>query len=403
MSTVVQINAVGNFGSTGKIMEGIGIIAQQRGWKSCVAYAERYSSPSTLCSYLIATKFQCCLSAVHTMLTDRHGFANVRETQRLVNWLDAIKPDVIHLHNIHSYYLNIERLFQYIREHDIPVVWTLHDCWAFTGHCSHFIKVGCEKWKTQCFDCPLTHAFPKSLYFDQSRKNFEDKKRIFCSVSNLHLVTVSRWLGDMVGMSYLKNIDIRIINNGVDFSKFKPSDSSALCEKYHLYGKDVLLGVSTDWCRAKGLYDFKILSDKLPDNYVVVLVGMTSKLIKEFEKTKILCIKQTQNVQELVEWYSIAMAVLNISYAETFGLPIVACGTPGIVYNDTALPELVDEKTGFIVEPSDIDGIISAVKMISNNGKQSYEEACIKRAHKLYDKNERYNDYVDLYEEIIRK
>lgn len=406
MPTILQVNAVSNFGSTGKIMENIGNTALKCGWKSYVAHGGRYSLKSTHQSFLISSISKNRIAALHTLLTDRHGYALAKETNRFIKWVESIKPDIIHLHNIHSYYLNIKVLFEYLSTKEIPIVWTLHDCWAFTGHCSHFVSINCQKWKNGCHNCLLSHKFPKSLFRDQSKRNYADKKRLFTAPRQLTIVTVSEWLGNLAKESFLSKYPVKVINNGIDLKSFTPQTSSALRERNNLENKFILLGVSTDWCKAKGLEDYVRLREMLPEHYQIVLIGMRQEQIKKYRQLGLICLPRTENINELAEWYSTADVVTNLSYAETFGLPIVegfACGTPAIVYNDTALPELITSETGLLVEPGDLQGVVEAVQRIEKLGKNLFSPHCIARAREKYDKERNYERYIDLYESMMNK
>lgn len=405
MSKVIQINTVANYGSTGKIMEAIGLMAKSEGWDSKIAVGGRYSLPSKLETYTISSINQCRISAMNSMLTGRHGFANHFETRKFLSWLKDEKPNIIHLHNFHSYIVNIELLFNYLAASKTPVVWTLHDCWPFTGHCSHFINIKCYKWKDVCYDCPKTHSFPKSLFFDRSRQNYLDKKRLFTSVNNLSLVTVSHWLGSMVEQSFLGKYQVNVILNGVDLKRFKPTETHVKT-KFNLDNKIVLLGVSTDWGKAKGLYDYVRLRKELSDDFAIVLIGMTPQQIKEIQPSGIVCLEKTQDVDELVAWYNAADMVLNISYAETFGLPVAegyACGKPAIVYDNTALSELIVPDVGIKVPTGDITELVKAIEVVAAKGANGFVEPCRKRAESLYDREKNYKQYIELYNKAISK
>lgn len=402
MPKIIQVNAVSNYGSTGKIMEAIGLQARDSGWVSKIATGGRYSCESKLESYQVSSISQNRVAALHSMLSGRHGLSNVRETKLFIEWLKAERPDVIHLHNIHSYYLNYKLLFEYLAESSIPTIWTLHDCWAFTGHCSHFIGHDCYKWKTGCHNCPAIHVFPKSLFFDRSVSNYHEKKQSFTSVDKLHLVTVSRWLGDCVKDSFLGGYPLAVISNGVDLNIFKPAPSGIRAQ-YGLEGKKIILGVSTDWCRAKGLYDYVELRKALSDDFAIVLVGMTEKQIKTFSPAGIVCLPKTRSQIELVEWYNAADVVLNISYAETFGLPVAegfACGTPAVVYDNTALSELISPDTGLKVPTGNIIALTEAIHDIFDSS-QITSGSCRRRAELLYDKRKNYSKYLELYKAVL--
>jgi len=401
---LLQINSVVNSGSTGRIAEEIGQIAIAAGWESYIAYG-RHARTSQSELIKIGSDWDIRMHGLQTRLFDKHGLASIAATREFVKQIKKIKPDIIHLHNIHGYYINIEILFRYLKDANIPVVWTFHDCWPMTGHCAYFTFVECEKWKTQCFSCPQKKDYPGSFFLDRSKQNYTQKRKLFTSVNNITIVPVSNWLGEIVKQSYLKDYPIRVINNGIDVNVFSPQRGDGIRLKYGLADKFILLGVATAWGRRKGLHDFIELSKTLKDDEIIVLVGLKEDQIKILPEN-IIGITRTESTQELAEFYSSADVVMNISYEETFGLTTVegfACGTPGIVYNTTASPELVDDSTGLIVDPGDIKGLVKAISQIKEKGKQSYSEACVKRAHRLYRKEDRYREYIELYEELLNK
>jgi len=404
MKTLLQINTVVNSGSTGRIAEEIGQTVKLSGWKSYIAYG-RHARTSQSELIKIGSDWDIMMHGLQTRLFDRHGFASIAATRKFVKQIKKIKPDIIHLHNIHGYYINIEILFRYLKDANIPVVWTFHDCWPMTGHCAHFTFVGCDKWKTQCYECPQKKDYPSSYFLDRSKQNHKQKRKLFTSVNDITIVPVSNWVGEILKQSYLKDYPIRVINNGIDVNVFSPQSGDGIRLKYGLADKFILLGVATEWGRRKGLHDFIELSKTLKDDEIIILVGLKEDQIKILPEN-IIGITRTESTQELVEFYSSADVVMNISYEETFGLTTVegfACGTPGIVYNTTASPELVDDSTGLIVDPGDIKGLVKAITQIKEKGKQSYSEACVKRAHRLYRKEDRYREYIELYEELLNK
>lgn len=403
MKTLLQINVVVNSGSTGRIAEEIGQTAMAQGWKSVIAFG-RNKRPSQSELIKIGTDWDMRIHGLQTRLFDRHGLASKSATKKLVRQIEKINPDIIHLHNIHGYYLNIEILFHFLMQANIPVVWTLHDCWSITGHCVYFDYAGCEKWKTECTHCPQKTTYPASYFIDRSSKNFKLKKELFTSVPDLTLVPVSNWLATILKESFLKNTPVKVIHNGINTEIFQPSSDQTIRSKYNLKNKFILLGVASVWSPRKGLQDFIELSKKLSADFQIILVGLSKKQIKLLPNN-IIGIERTESIDELVQLYSNADVVLNISYEETFGMTTVegfACGTPGIVYNATASPELIDNSTGIVVEKGDINGLISAISKIKEKGKTFYTEACVKRAHQLYNKEDRYQEYLNLYNELLK-
>ncbi|MDY6388251.1 MAG: glycosyltransferase [Fibrobacter sp.] len=306
--------------------------------------------------YKMTNSLDVAIHGVYSRFSDRTGFASSTVTRRLVAWLSKIKPDIIHLHCIHGYYLNIKILFDYIRQNNIRVVWTQHDCWTFTGHCAYFDAVGCEKWKTGCFDCPQLNTYPKA-FVDNSKKNWLEKKSFFSGL-NIQIVTPCEWLKKKIEQSFLGCYPIKVIYNGIDLSKFKKIDSEDTKKRLGLLGKDVILGVASEWTERKGMKDFIALDNMIDHSkYQILLVGVTKKQQRDLPST-IRSIERTENVQELVKIYSTASVFFNPTYEDNFpttNLEAIACGTPVVTYRTGGSPESV-EKTGcgFVVEKGDL-------------------------------------------------
>lgn len=404
MHTLLQINVTANQGSTGRIAEEIGQTAIKNGWSSYIAYG-RYKNISQSHLIKIGNRWNIYVHVLFTRIFDFHGLLSKRATRKLIHKIKEISPDIIHLHNIHGYYINYPILFKYLKKSGIPVVWTFHDCWSFTGHCAHFESVHCEKWISQCEKCPLKKTYPASCLFDRSKKNYKDKKKYFNSIDNLTIVPVSRWLENKVKCSFLKENKIKMIYNGIDLSLFKPTYNKNLIASLSIKDKFVLLAVAASWSASKGLYDYYELSKKINKDEVLILVGLTQKQLKNLP-AGIIGLERTESVKKLAVLYTMADIVLNLSYAEALGLTTIeglACGTPSIVYNATASPELITEETGAIVEPSDIKGVLSSIKKIKMKGSQSYAINCRKEVVERFNKEDRYNDYINLYNQILSK
>ena len=399
---LLQINSVVNSGSTGRIAEEIGQTAIAAGWKSYIAYG-RNDRPSQSELIKIGNDWDIKMHGFQTRLFDRHGLGSRSATKELVEKINKISPDIIHLHNIHGYYINIEILFNYLQNSNIPVVWTFHDCWPITGHCAHFTFVGCEKWKTHCNNCPQQKNYPSSWIVDRSEKNFQLKKELFTSLPNLTLVPVSKWLSGILEESYLQHYPLNVIHNGINTEVFKLSADNDFRIKYHLENKFILLGVATSWGSKKGLYDFIELSKLLKTDYQIVLVGLTKKQIEQLPDN-ILGMERTESVKELAEIYSASDVFVNPTYEDSFpttNLESLACGTPVITYKTGGSPEAIDELTGIVVEQGNIGKLIDAINKVKDKGKQSYSEACVNRAQRLYKKEDRYQEYIDLYGSLL--
>jgi glycosyltransferase involved in cell wall biosynthesis len=400
---ILQINTTVNSGSTGRIAEDIGRAAIILGSQSYIAaaYTQRPSESNII---KIGSDFDRKLHGVKSRLFDRHGFGSAQSTKELVSRIREISPDIIHLHNIHGYYLHIRILFDFLKEVQLPVVWTFHDCWPFTGHCSHFENIGCEKWKTLCHNCPKKGAYPASWGIDNSKNNFTDKKKIFNELENLHIVAPSNWLASMVQSSFLKNYPTHVIHNGIDIGIFKPNKSELIKARLGFNGKQVILGVANVWQASKGLGDIILLSKLLSKNQIIVLVGATKHQIARLPPN-IIGISRTENISTLVDIYSNSDVFINPTYSDNFpttNIEALACGTPVITYNTGGSPEAIDQQTGFVVEKGDIKMLNEKIQFILREGKNHYFANCRQRAEQLFNKNDRNGDYLKLYESLLK-
>lgn len=391
---VLQINIFGNL-STGRIASDISKVLTSQGHDSVVAFA-RNSIREDVKHIRIGTQLDVLVHGVMARLTDRAGFFSSAATQKLVQQIEKYKPDIVHLHNLHGYYLNIEILFDYLKKKQIPIVWTLHDCWPYTGHCCYYSVANCAKWQSGCDNCPSKKSYPASLLMDQSRRNYADKKKIF-SGANMVLVPVSYWLGDEVRKSFLKDYPIHVIQNGVDLNVFKPT-ANQIKEKYGIRNK-LILAVSSSWHDPrKGLADLVKLSERIDRSYQLMIVGIEDKESKSLPSS-IICLNRTDSVEELAQIYSAADVFVNASVEETFGLPTVeamACGTPVIVYRATAIPEVVTDATGFVVEPHDIDGIVERLPLC-----EALDKNEIVQHAQQYSKECMMDEYLHVYKKQI--
>ena len=405
MPTLLQISIEVNSGSVGRIAEQIGETILENGWSSYITYA-RNNNPSKSEVIKIGNKFDLYRHGLETRIFDSHCLSSKSATEDLIHVIKKIKPDIIHLHHLHGYFINIELLFNYLKESEIPIVWTFHDCWSFTGHCAHFDFVGCEKWKTECHHCEQKKEYPASLIFDRSRQNYIDKKKIFNSVTNLTIVSVSNWLSRKVKDSFLKNYPCEVIQNGIDLNIFFPKKSRTLIDDlYSVKDKFVILGVASTWGERKGLEEFVKLNQLIDSKLcAIVLVGLSKKQIQKLPKS-IIGIERTENVGQLADLYSGADVFLNPTFEDTFpttNLESLACGTPVITYKTGGSVESVNGNTGIVVDKGDVVGLINAIQYIKNKGKEFYENNCRDSAIKNFDKKIKFNDYLELYKNILK-
>ena len=400
---VLQINTISNSGSTGRIAENIGFVAHEAGHKSYIAAA--FIGPNGYSKIIkIGSAFDRYLHAINTRIFDRHGYGSFSSTKKLIKKIEEIKPDLIHLHNLHGYYLNVGVLFEYLKKTNKPVVWTFHDCWPFTGHCSYFDSVNCYRWQTECHHCPNKHGYPASWLIDNSRKNFRQKRELFTGLKKMVLVAPCRWMEGHLRNSFLSGYEIRVIYNGIDIKKFKPFDSAGVRKKYVLNNK-YILGVASTWTKRKGLEDFIKLRRLIDRDIDIVLAGLNRRQCKSLPEG-IKGIMRTESIEELAALYSAAEVFVNPTYVDNFptvNLEALACGTPIVTYNTGGCPEAIDEKTGIVVNKGNIDELFGAVQNILINGKGMFSNSCRQRAEKLFNKDERTRDYINLYQELLQK
>lgn len=384
---LLQLNATANWGSTGKIAEGIGQVAMSEGWESAIAYG-RYANPSQSRLIKVGTQADVYAHYARGRFFDSEGLGSRRATKKLIKQIRDYRPDIIQLHNIHDHWLNYPILFEYLAGVNTPIVWTFHDCWAFTGGCAHFENVGCFRWHSQCHNCPLKY----SLQLDKSSRNFNLKKEYFAGLGNrLTIVPCSQWLASYVRDSFLGNTRINVIYNGIDINQFTAAGDR----------ERMVLGVSNVWPEYKGLSDFILLRSLLPGDIKITLVGLTKSQIANLPKG-IIGIERTANANGLVELYQKSIAFVNPTRNDTFptvNLEALACGTPVITYETGGSPEAIDENTGIVVPKGDIRALADAIIYAINNPFSS--DACRKRALENFDKDKQFRKYIDLYNSIL--
>lgn len=396
---IAEINTVRR-GSTGKIMLQIAETARNYGH-------EAYTFSRAWYTEHFLEKFQGAVgftvdNIMHRMfapLLGKEGVLSYFGTKRFIVKLKKIDPDVIHLHNLHGYYINLPLLFKYIKKNKKKVIWTLHDCWSFTGHCPHFAFVQCEKWKTGCDRCPQQYVYPK-MYVDSSKWMYKKKKQWFTGIEDMTIVTPSVWLADLVKQSFLKDYPVCVINNGINLEIFKPTQSDF--RKRHNISEDkkILLGVAFGWGAHKGLDVFLELANRLdPEKYQIVLVGTNEEIDLQIPPN-IISIHRTNNQAELAQIYTAADLFVNPTKEDTYptvNMESLACGTPVLTFRTGGSPEILDESCGAVVDCGDVDAMEKEIVRICENNLLS-KKSCIERA-KTFDKNKRFEEYIKLYED----
>lgn len=391
---ILQINSVCS-GSTGRIAAGVSRVLEDAGNESLILYGRGAGTGGAPCERIEGAAAFYAHTA-YARLSDRQGFASTPATKRMIRRIDAFEPDVIQLHNLHGYYLDWRVLFGYLRSCGVPVAWTLHDCNAFTGHCAFFDAAGCERWRTGCGNCPQKHAYPASLLLDRSARNFAEKRTLTQGLKNLTVVTPSRWLANLTKQSFLSDYPVRVIYNGVNRDTFTPTESD-LRVRNGIGQKRLILGVANIWEPRKGLDACLDLAQKLGDEAIVALIGLSARQMNRLPKG-VIGLTHTESSQELAAWYTAADVFVNPTIEDNFPttqIESLACGTPVVCYDTGGCAEALDDSCGVVVPKGDLPALAEAVLRAGRLKK----EHCLRRAAR-FDQRERFTDYVALYAEL---
>jgi putative colanic acid biosynthesis glycosyltransferase len=399
---VLMINTVCGYGSTGTICTDIASVLQEQGHECFIAYGQGTTSFKN--SIKIGWTVENHIHNISSRVTGKQGYFSEKGTKKLVAFIRNYNPDIIHLHNLHGNYLNLQILFEYLIEVQKPVVWTLHDCWAFTGKCAHYTDVSCYKWQTQCNNCPQIKEYPPSLVFDRSKVMYEDKKKWFTSLNNLTIIPVSHWLEKEVEKSFFKNNTIVPIYNWVDHSIFKPTNEDVK-DQYGIDSKKfIILGVSAGWSVSNNrLKDFIKLSKVIDDDMQIVLVGKVTN--KKDIPSSLIHIPYVNGTEELANIYSGANVYVHVSTEDTFGKVIaeaLSCGTPAIVYNSTACSEIIGKGCGYVVKKRNVNQILDATLKIKEHSKEQYSEQCRNHVIANFDYNTNINKTINRYKNLLK-
>ena len=383
---LLEISVVCGIRSVGRIAADIAQEYEKNGWECKIAYG-RLDVPENCQRFAvrIGDQLNLAVHGISSMLLDRQGLASKKATERFLHWANGYDPDLLWLHVIHGYYINYEMLFAWIKSRpQMKVYWTFHDCWAFTGHCCYFTAEKCQKWKTGCYKCPLKNRYPSSYFLDNSQDNFNRKKAAFTGVKDMTIICPSQWLADLTKISFMGCYPIKVIHNRIDLSAFVPTNGD-FKEKYQLQEKNVVLGVASSWDWRKGLRDYIALSQKLPEEYVVLVVGLFEKQIRDIRKdlpesryskesesvtryvsdghADLLCMTKTDNVRQLAELYTLAFVYANLSYEENYpttNLEAAACGTTVLTYRTGGSPESCKPEN--VIEVGDLEAVVKRLK-----------------------------------------
>ena len=394
---VLIINSDYEYGSTGRIVKCIKNELDKTNHE-CIALYGRENTGSDKNVYRIGSRFSVYWHVLRTRVEDRQGFSSFFATRKCISIINQFEPDIIHLHNLHGSYIDCKELFEFLKQSGIPVVWTLHDCWPYTGHCAYYSSAHCERWRTECYKCPQTRCYPKS-FTDRSKWNYTKKKEVFSCCKNMHLTTVSKWLKGEVEQSFLREYPITVIPNGVDLDVFIPRDTTNLRNKLGIHNKKVMISVASIWDSRKGLDLIYSVANKLNDDYIWIVVGLDD--VPKQLSNKVIAVPRTNSTTELSDLYSVADVFVNTSMEETFGLvtaEALACGKAVITNHLTANPELIDESCGVIVNTYDVEGYTSMIT--DSHVWELKSEDCRKRAG-MFSLDSMINGYLSLYKSIV--
>lgn len=391
---VLMINSVCGIRSTGRICTDLAVELEKQGHEVKIAYG-RETVPKQFKHFAvrIGSDLDVKLHGLKARAFDAMGFGSKRATKKFIEWVEEYDPDVIHLHNIHGYYINIEVLFDYLKTCDKKIIWTLYDCWAFTGHSAYCDAVNCERWREGCYDCPQKSIYPKA-FIDKSRINWQKKCELFSGLPKLTIIAPSTWMKGWIENSFLQEYKVEILYNGVDTTSFK-SESSSFKEKYRISDKFMILGAATSWDDMKGYSDFVKLSEIIPENYRIVMVGLTKKQLSTLPK-RIIGIERTSSVHELACIYSAANVFVNFTYCDSYGLVNIEaalCGTPVVSYSTGGCPESVGTQ-GIVVPKGDVSAALEAIKLLEKNP----IDICINPEY--HDRKRAIADYLNIYQSI---
>ena len=386
---ILYINSVYQYGSTGRLVKELMEAAKGQGHDVLCVYGRHFQGDIED-TYYIGSKVESAYHVLMTRLFGRHGMHSTNATKKLIKKIETFQPDTIHLHNLHGYYLNVPMLMSYLKTINVKIIWTLHDTWTVSGSAAYFDYNGCKLWDEGCVINNVTNEYPHVWFFPNQKRNFKWKQESFSGFDNLHIITVSDWLKDLIMTTFLKSYKITRIYNGIDLNLFQPKEKEVSNKKIKI------LGVANIWEERKGLKDFIKLSKVLPSNYEITLIGLSENQIKDLPKN-IIGITRTSSLEELVKYYQDTNLYLNLSVEETMGLTTVealACGTPCIVYDKTAVPEIVDPKSGIIVPANDIDQLL---KVIETFDYKKYSRNHARNRAKMFSLQQMYSNNLSAY------
>lgn len=397
---IVQINAVYHFSSTGRTTEDMHLFLQKEGIDSYVFCINEDKPGAGL--FRMGNRLDHKAHAFLSRFTGLRAYFSKPATRQLVRHLDKIHPDIVVLRNLHTNFIHLPMIMTYLANNNIKTIWVLHDCWAYTGGCTHYTVRQCFRWQTECQNCPWK-GDNTSWFIDRSKKVFADRKMYFGAIKDLTIVGVSDWVTNEAKKSFLKDNAQRILRiyNWIDLDVFYPRDTADLKNKHSLSENDfVILGIAQIWSENKGLSLFLEMARTFPQTKVI-MVGTLDATLPD----NIIHVDAIDNTDLMAQYYSLADVLVNFSQQETFGkvaAEALACGTPVIANNNTAQPEVVGD-CGYVISNNSKEECFASIRKIMEQGKNSYSKKCVERARALFAKDDRLNDYLNLFKQILEQ
>lgn len=396
---VLQINATYGYSSTGLIVKDIGDTLVATGNEAFFAYQSARGEIEN--GYPVGNRLDRKVHALLCRVFGRQGYYSRSATKKLINHIEEIKPDVVHLHNLHSNFVHVNMLLQYLAKNDVPTVITMHDCWFFTGKCFHYADIGCERYKSGCGRCPKKKAPPASMLFDSTASVLRDRDKLLHAIPRLKVVGCSEWVCNEAKKGIMKDLELMPIRNGVDTNVFKPYDKTAVKRELNLEDKFVIMGMANKWLLPSNVEFLNKMKSHLAENDRIVLVGCTEQQMSALQsEEKIIAVGFVKGREALAKYYAAANVFVNVTHADTLptvNMESICCGTPVVTYDSCGSPEIVLEGCGYVVPEGDVDGIVEKIKNVKSNVLRSVE--AIGKAN--FDKTVCYRKYVELYKDIV--
>lgn len=397
---VLQINAVYGQGSTGTIVRDIEKMCEESGMECYVASPDKKVLKAKH-GYVIGNTLDHKIHALLSRIHGKQAYYSHIPTRNLIRWIDEIKPEIVHLHNLHSNYIHLNMLLHYLAEKDIKTIVTLHDCWFLTGGCFHYTAAGCDKWLTNCKNCPKKKEDTPAFFSKQSAKILADRKKLLLAIPHLYITGVSQWMANEALKTFLKDTPNYVITNGIDMEVFKPTPSD-FRKRLGLEDKYIILGPASKWLLSVNKQVMAEFSSIMQPDEVLLLFGVTNAI--DNLPDNIITYGYTKNREELAQLYTMVDVFANVTREDSLSLINVeaqACGTPVVTFNQTGPKETVDDINSFNVPVGDVHKLYEAVQKVRKQTTEDTVTQCVQFVHEKYEVYNTYKKYIELYKSII--